>query len=461
MTLSPAESLNKEAVAAQIQGDLASARKFYLTALEAEPDYLPALANLAAIASERNELGVGIVILKRLVQLVPQDGNQWNNLGNLLTRSERYDEADFAFARAAELCPDNTATWHNLGLLRLRQGRYFEAVVFFNRVQSLGHDSDQVHEDIAHAMLADGSDLPSALDVYEARWHRLVHLEPWDFYIKEWQGEDLAGKSILLHAEQGFGDTIMTARFVTNVRALGARVTLAVPPALVELFLAQDNGIDVINVHSLTEAEASHFDFHSPLYSTMRWLGVTRESISPAPYIKAPDLMVAPPIRGAFNVGICWASGRRGTQLDWRRRHSPLSEWLKLAQLPNVHLWSLCIDHELQTEVEAIGAEMLVHRPKFANFAETAAFIASLDLVISVDTAVAHLAAAMGKPTWMLSQFTPCWRWWDIHRGDTGRPWYQSMRILPQHRPGDWESQLYVCHRDLSEGESRTKEMAA
>jgi ADP-heptose:LPS heptosyltransferase len=127
-----------------------------------------------------------------------------------------------------------------------------------------------------------------------------------------------------------------------------------------------------------------------------------------------------------------------------------LELWLKLTEIPSVHLWSLCPGEDAQKEIVSLGAEALVldEVTKFSDFAETAAFIDQLDLVISVDTAVAHLAASMGKPTWMLSQFTPCWRWWGLAEG-TGRPWYDSMETLAQHAPGDWKSQLEECERRL------------
>jgi hypothetical protein len=131
-----------------------------------------------------------------------------------------------------------------------------------------------------------------------------------------------------------------------------------------------------------------------------------------------------------FNVGICWFSGRRGNYMDWRRRISSLEDWLPLSEVPNVQLWSLTPGDEAQSRDHSARAEALVldDVTKFANFAETASFISKLDLVISVDTAVAHLAAATGKPTWMLSQFTPCWRWWGLEDG-TGEPWYPLWKF--------------------------------
>jgi hypothetical protein len=227
-------------------------------------------------------------------------------------------------------------------------------------------------------------------------------------------------------------------------------VTFAVPRQLVRLFENQEWNIEVVCIHDIDETWASRFDFHSPLYSMMRHLGVEREDISGRAFLQSPPLTVPPVHAAMFNVGICWASGTHHDYTDWRRRVSPLADWLQLAEVPGVQLWSLFPGDEAQREIVQLGAEAVVldRVTKFEDFAETAAFVASLDLVISVDTAVAHLSGALGVPTWMLSQFAPCWRWWGLDEG-TGAPWYDSMLTFKQREPGDWKSQLEECVRLL------------
>lgn len=445
--MTSADSIHQTGANLQLNGDEEGARLHYLAALTLDPFYVPSMANLAAILSNNNQLNAAAALLQQVVGLVPHDGIQWSNLGNVLMRLERYEESEFALSRAAERVPDNIGLWHNWVLLCHRTGRQDEALYFMDYLTGLGGETLTTRNDKAHLLLAKG-DLKNGLIEYEARWHTLMHLEPWDFHIPEWEGQDLAGKNILFHAEQGFGDTIMTARFADSLAIIGAAVTLGLPKSLCRLFEHQPMAYDVIDIAEMTEADARRFDFHSPMYSAMRHLGVDKDEISGRPYLKAPAL-TSPPIPrgpGIKNVGICWASGKRGTQMDWRRRVSDLKLWLRLAEVPGVVLWSLIPEQFARDEISALGAEGVVRDPTryFEDFADTAVFIDKLDLVITVDTAVAHLAAAMGKQTWMLSQFTPCWRWWDL-KNHTGKPWYDSMTILTQDQPNAWEAQIESC----------------
>jgi hypothetical protein len=278
----------------------------------------------------------------------------------------------------------------------------------------------------------------------------MPHLPPWDYHIPEWKGEEIRGKSILFHAEQGLGDSIMTSRFAGDLTDCGAKVTLCLPPELVALFAAQVwPGVSVMSMNDLNANVAAGFDLQSPMYSAMRWLGIEKSSIDPSPYLVAPRITTEPVSRGTFNIGICWASGTRSRELDWRRRVAPLKHWLQLTEILGVRLYSLQKSPEA-TEIVDLGAEALItdFTRSFTSFAETAAFMEKLDLVVSVDTAMVHLAGALGKPCWMLSQFSHCWRWWEIALG-SARPWYDSVQIIQQTSPGDWAGQLIQVRERL------------
>jgi Flp pilus assembly protein TadD len=445
------DALNQMGLDLAQRGDLEGARLHYLAALKTSPDFWPAVANLAVVLSHQNKLASAAVLIRRLLNVVPDDPNQLNNLGNMLMRLERYEESREVLERATMIAPDNLATWYNLALLSLRDGRDAEALSHMDKVDALGGSSHQLRNDRAHALLAIGTDLAAALELYEARWESMAHLPPWDFHIPEWKGEALHGKSILLHAEQGYGDSIMTSRFARDLANCGAQVTLCLPGDLCSLFSAQDwPNVRVLSMDDLNPDVAKEFDFHSPMMSAMRWLGVEQADINSAPYLRVPEI-VGPRLRtlSAFNVGICWASGSRGNEYDWRRRIAPLEHWLPLAELPDIQLHSLQVGPDA-SDIERLGAEALVLPPAvpFANWADTAAFMAQLDLVISVDTAIVHLAGALGKPCWMLSQFNHCWRWWGIDL-ESGRPWYDSVRIIRQAFPGDWKRQLKQVYERL------------
>lgn len=439
-----ADELNIAGANLFLQGDLNAAKFYYLAALKVDPEFLPAMKNLAVIALQQNKLKVAVTLLRKILTKVSWDGDQWNNLGNALMRLERYDEAREALNKAAKFVPDNSGVWHNLALLEHRLDNWVEALNSLKMVESLGASSPQVTNDRAHMLLAQGDNLAVALETYEARWHTMVHLPPWDFHIPEWKGESLEGKRILVHGEQGFGDTIMCLRFLQDLIGLGATVTVAVPRDLISLVQFQD--WTCVTACDITmEGVEIDFDYHSPMYGMMRWLGVERNNIDSRPYLETPVRKFFVP--GAFNVGICWASGIRGNEMDWRRRVTSLEDWLPLAEVLGVCLWSLQKGPEVE-EIESLGAEPLIEISPLGSWLDTAALISQLDLVITVDTAVAHLAGALGKPVWMLTQFQHCWRWWNINEG-SGRPWYRSMTIIPQKSPGDWKEQLEQCFSNL------------
>lgn len=444
--------LNNEGLELWGQGDLTGARLHFLAALKIAPNFGPALANLAALTAktwDRRSKLTAITTLRKLLAQNPHDGNQWNNLGTILMQIEHYAEAQVAMDRARALSPDLPAVWHNLALLCLRTARPREALEHLDRVVDFGSDSFAIQNDRAHAYLVLG-ELDSALEFYEARWATMVHLEPWDFYIPEWKGESLKGERILIHFEQGFGDTIMTSRFWKSLVARGAVVTLCVNPKLVRLFQSQDWPIEILDINNFPPDARERWDFHSPLYSVMRWLGIKSPAdIDSSPYLAPPKVSIPNVLSPGFlNAGICWASGTRGNELDWRRRVTDLSLWLPLAEIPGIQLHSLYPDGA--QEILDSSAEHLISdsTARLDDWAATAEFISRLDLVISVDTAIVHLAGALGCPVWMVSQYTNCWRWWNIGEG-SGLPWYKSMKIIPAKEPMDWENQLDEVRKKL------------
>jgi Flp pilus assembly protein TadD len=437
--LSAAE-LNNRGAEHSVRGENEGARLSYLAALNIDPNNTYALANLGNELSRENKLSVAETIYQKLVALDPLNGNHWNNLGNVLTRLDKFGPAFAAFEKAKETISHSPGLWHNQGLLFYRKHDYKSALRSFEQCEALGGGSLSLQNDVAHALLALGN-LPSALENYEARWNSLPHLPAWDFHIPEWRGENLAGKRLLLHVEQGYGDTIMTLRFVQNLAALGADVILGVPDDLIRL--CEFQGWNCANLFEFDEFNTKQFDFHSPFYSAMRWLGIQSEDIDPAPYISVPPISVPTfPKTNVVNVGICWTSGRRGNQHDWRLRHAPLELWLPMMSSPNIQFWSLQKGPDA-SDIQTLGLEALIKDPTYAfdDWAATAAFVSQLDLVISVDTALVHLAGAIGVPCRMLSQFSNCWRWWNIETGSAA-PWYDSVDIIRQETPGDWKTQL-------------------
>jgi Tfp pilus assembly protein PilF len=457
-----ADALNRQGVELFLKNDLEGARLHYLAALKVDPEFPQALANLAVVLSHHQKYDAAEVLYKKVLALAPGSPNLLTDLGNSLMCAGKYRESRELFDRATQIAPENAVNWYNLALWALRNGQNSESLSYFNRARALGIKGHQIEHDMAHSLMALGDDLPRAFSLYESRWATLLKLAPWGFGIPEWKGENLKGKKILFHAEQGYGDTIMAARFAKNLAAEGAEVSLCLPSDLCRLFTVQEwEGVSVLDMSDLNSLLALEFDFHSPMYSAMRWLGIQRKDIESQPYLVPPRLVGPEVSTKLFNVGICWASGTRGNPSDLRRRVTPLSLWLQLAEVSGVQLYSLHKGTEAD-EIQILGADSLVvdETIYLNSWIETAAFVNKLDLVISVDTAVVHLAGALGKPTWMLSQFSHCWRWWEIYEG-SGKPWYETVSIIRQEKLNDWDSQIKLAKMNLERKISSFRSVAA
>ena len=272
---------------------------------------------------------------------------------------------------------------------------------------------------------------------YEWRWKckEFGSLPP--FQPPLWDGSFLDGRTILVHAEQGLGDTLQFIRYVPSLHQRGGRVILMCQPPLVRL-LTRSPGIERLLAHGDPVPE---FDVHTPLLSLPRLLGTTLESVpADVPYLEAePQLVEAWRHRlgsyPGFKVGIVW-QGNPKFRLD-RLRSIPLAQFAPLARVPGVHQFSLQKGpgaEQLAAVTDRFPVTDLGRR--LDDFMDTAAVLKNLDLVISVDTAIAHLAGALGIPVWVALPFAPDWRWL---MGREDSPWYPTMRLFRQTRPGQWE----------------------
>jgi hypothetical protein len=279
-------------------------------------------------------------------------------------------------------------------------------------------------------------DFKEGLEKYEWRW-RGEDLERRDFAQPQWRGEDIAGRTILLHADRGLGDTIQFCRYASLVAARGGDVVLEVPHALRRL-LSSLQGL-----HRLVTSgdPVPVFDLHCPLMSLPLAFGTTIDTIpGQAPYLAAEADLCAfwrdrlPP--ADFRVGITW-QGNPVHKND-QNRSLPLKQFAPLAAIPGVSLISLQKDHGLD-QLNDLPDGMCVHRLGVGydegGFQDTAALIMALDLIVTVDSSVAHLAGALGRPAWIALPFIPDWRWM-LDRADS--PWYPTVRLFRQRKRGDW-----------------------
>ena len=380
----------------------------------------------------------------------PQHPRAYANLAVALERLGRLDESLAAARRAIELAPGDANPHHTLGKTLVKLNRLSEAIASLRRAVQLAPNDAEAHGSLAKALLLSG-DFKHGWVEYEWRWKAPSFVEPRRVFAQpQWTGvARLAGKTILLHHEQGFGDTIQFIRYVPMLAQRGADVIVQAPRELVELIRHMPAAPDVIPIGG----SLPQFDFHIPLMSLPLAMNTTLKTI-PA---QVPYLAAAPKVAQVWaervkndgpgvRVGLAWAG--RATHQDDLQRSMPLHKLAPLSSAPNVTFYSLQKwdpNHEVQNPPP--GMRLIDAAPRLFDFSDSAALIANLDLVIAVDTAVAHLAGAMGKPVWLLLPFSPDFRWL-LERSDS--PWYPTMRLFRQPRPGDWDPVIAAVAQELA-----------
>jgi tetratricopeptide (TPR) repeat protein len=332
------------------------------------------------------------------------------------------------------------------GVLLQDSGRHEEALACYRRVLDAQPDNADAHWNLALFRLLHG-DYREGWKLYEWRWRRADHERPrHHFEQAAWSGEeDIRGRTILLYGEQGFGDAIMFARFALVLEARGARVVLEVAPALVPLLRAMNPAIAVIGYGD----PLPQFDVHCALMSLPYALGTTLETLpAPRAYLAADAVArerwtarLGP--RRRPRIGLAW-SGRRDHWNDHRRSVDASLLLPLLATDFEFH----CLQKDSRAGDAAIAGRVKSWREQLTQFSETAALVDAMDLVVTVDTALAHLAGALGKPCWVLLPHAPEYRWM---LGRTDSPWYPSMRLFRQSRAGDWPGVIGRVLAELAE----------
>ncbi len=404
-------------------------------------DYAEMHRNLGAAFVAKGNLNEAVIFYRWALALQPGDAQAHLKLGHLLLRQGKLDEAVASCKRAVALEPSSAETHLGLASALRQQGKLDDAVVACRTAIDLEPDNPIAHVALSSLLLTQGR-------FYEG-WDELEwRLRTNDRNIPQtlWQGEDLSNRTLLIWPEQGFGDAIHFSRYVSLVSHRGGRVEIEVERPLLRLF--QDSfGRD--NVFS-SEQDLPCFDFHVPFASLPRRIGTDLTTIpADIPYLRAdPSLVQIWKQRlAAFDgprIGLVWA----GNPLHHRdfARSIPFAAFRRALLPSGADLFSLQVgpqamdprDHDLKI------AEI---SDQFTDYADTAAAILNLDLCITVDTSVAHLAGALGRPIWVLIPFSPDSRWM-LHREDT--PWYPTMRLFRQERPGDWEPVLDRVRTELA-----------
>ena len=442
------------AVAAHREHRLDEALRHYDEAIAAGERVSGAFTNIGVILRTRRRFDAAIAAHRRALELTPDDPGVLGNLGNALKDAGRFDEAIALKRRVVELRQGRDAeAWHGLGIALRDAGRIEEAAEVFARALELEPKDPEIRFNLALAQLH-LENFAEGWANYETRWQldrqkKRTFPQPW------WHGTPFAGKTLLLFAEQGFGDTIQFIRFVPQAKALGGTVVLECQPELLRL-MRSVAGIDRIVVRETPEAEAAarDADLVCPLASLP---GIFKATMASLPGVPVPYLTPPEGIDGKFDallaragdrlkVGIVWSGSI--TFADNANRSAGLAPYLRFAAVPGVQLYGLQKGPRLD-ELKALGTDSLIidASPLLDDFADTAALIRRLDLVLMTDSSVTHLTGALGKPIWVMLMHHPDWRW---VKDRLDSPWYPTARLFRQRTPRDWEHVFAEVERELA-----------
>lgn len=444
--------------------NLACERKDYPAALDAlenalhhQPDSASAWNNLGHVLKQIGEFTAAIRCYEQALHYQPHYPAAWSNLGNARKACRDFLGAIQAHQTALAQDPKHAEAWCNLGVLYYERGEIDQAFAAYERAYALNPHMPYLRWNRAQALLSRG-DFHQGWAAYECRWAEKINDPLPDFACPFWQGEALFGKRLLLHTEQGLGDTLQFLRYVPQLLAQGAHLVLHLRTQSGLRRLCQESFPQLLAC--VVDGETyPPCDFHCPLLSLPHVCQTTASTIPlPIPYLHVP------PTRQAqwatrlgehheVRIGLVWAGGfRQEIPEAWLhdlRRSLPLAWFNSLAQIPKVAWYSL---QQGKPAIQLENGESTLPLARWIeqcdDMAETAALIANLDLVISVDTAVAHLTAALGKPLYLLSRFDACWRW--LINGQIS-PWYPAAHVLRQTQPDDWESVMPLLSTMVSE----------
>jgi len=448
----------------RVQGKNEQALASYRRAMELVPEFPDACNNVGALLAEMGRLDESIDLLRDAVRRHPDHPAIHNNMGNSLKLAGRLEEAEGAYRRVTELAPgaveglrnlaatlkdlgkvqegealcrkalgmsaDDPLILDTLGNILLADGRVDEALENYDRALAIRPEFAAAHGNRSMALLLKG-DFARGWEEYEWRWQSDTFTSPKREFPKPlWDGTPLGGQTILLHTEQGIGDAIQFARYVSLVAERGGKIILACQPELARLFHTLPGPVRVVTYGNLPD-----FDCHAPLLSLPRIVGTRLDTIlAEVPYLHTEEELTRIWAKRIGEgpgpkVGIVWR-GNPDQRVN-RVRSCPPEFLHALKYVPGIRLFSL----QKEAGDDGVPEGFNDLSPHLGDYADTAAAIRQLDAVVSICTSVAHLAGALGCPTWIMLAFAADWRWLQ-EREDS--PWYPSVRLVRQQTPGDW-----------------------
>lgn len=452
---SPAKELFYQATRYLSAGDAPKAIRYFRAAIRRDPDFAEAHSNLGLLLEQEGLTSEAEQHYRRSLALNPHYGQTYMNLGVLLFNQKRFEEAEAALKRALELTPDSASAWLNYGAFLMCRKREEEAERHFRRALALDPENRNASFNLSTVLLRQGR--------FEEGW-RCLEQRGWYAQLEKnlpcprWRGEPLKGRSILIGLEAGLGDMIQFCRYAALLKIQNpSRITLVCHPPLKRLFQSLDGVDEVFAVDD--NIPNQEWDFWTPPLSMPYYCRTRLDSIpADIPYLhtekqlaeKWSALLLKESTPSDLRVGLVWKGNPR-FENDADRSLPHLETLASLGTIPGVRFFSL---QKGQGEEDAAhpptGLPVVNLGPAISDFADSAAIVTNLDLVICVDTAIAHLAGALGTQCWvLLPDYKTDWRWL---AGRNDSPWYpRVMRLFRQTRMGDWEPVINEVHSALQQ----------
>jgi tetratricopeptide (TPR) repeat protein len=441
-----AEAYYNRAIVWDEIGNSEAAQVDYKKAIDLKAEYLDAKIGLGALLNKVGEHEESLAYFEQVLTIDAKNMAALNNRGNVLEELGRLDDALESYDLALKISPTNADILVNKGNVLKDLRRIDEAFELYNKAVDVAPQSAKAHYNRGLSCLMTG-DLEKGWDDYQWRWQNTALSMQRPVTDKPvWDGTDLNGKTILLYPEQGKGDEVQFARYIPLVAERGGRVVLWASRPMLRLL----SGVSGAAIVCDTLEGAGSYDCHASLMDLPGIFRTSLETIpNETPYLNLEnDLLdiwsgrLGP--KENLRVGLVWA-GNPAHKND-RNRSIDLELFQPLSEIKELSLFSLQVGQSEKAAI-VLGSSVRELEKEIKDFADTAAAISALDLVISVDTAVAHVAGALGKPVWTLLPFIPDWRWL-LDRDDS--PWYPSMRLFRQDRPGDWSGVITNVVTELS-----------
>ena len=417
-------------------GQYESALSDYQRAAQLNPNNANVFYNLGLTLSRLRQYTDALENYNKAIQVDPEYAAAYSSRGLTLNDLRQYEDAIIDHRMAIKLKSDYVEAYNNLGLTLYRLGRYDDALANYDKAIQLAPDQALAYWNKSLTKLVMG-EYEEGWKLYERRWEKEGFEDRRHSNIARWTGDlDLKNKSLLIWFEQGQGDAIQFCRYALLAKHKGAKVSLEVPKRLVSLLSTIDNDISVFEEG---EYQSAKFDLQIPLMSLPSAFKTTRETIpAMSPYIHLDDKKVNHwhkqlGVKSSPRVGLAWSgSTLHSNDLN---RSIPLNALSAIIELP-IEFHSLQVEYRKEDwDFLMKSSKVTDHQSRLKDFSDTAALIENMDLVISVDTSVAHLAGALAKPVWVMLPYSPDFRWM-LNRKDS--PWYPTAKLFRQHQILDW-----------------------